>query len=621
MTTALGQIVPLLRRAAAGNGRVAVVILLLGVAVHLNALPGDFIGDDEAIVRDNPLVVSPSLRGIFTTNYWWGKGFVDNLYRPLTILTYAVNRLVFGPGALSFHAVNILLHGAVSALLFLFVASLGRGRAIAFCAAALFAVHPIHGEAVNVIVGRADLLAAFFCLAALAVDARPGKARNWAVPLCLGGALLSKESGVALVALVPLADAFRGGSIAGSLRRRGKFFLLLALLAALWLPVVQLVLFPGRWGHHSTPYDNPLIALGPGERFLPALKMQILYLREILVPYRLGLVYGTHDLQSMNAWFPPQGVSVALFWAVLAGAAIAAWRRGSAFGLALPFYAAAAVPTANLLVPIAVVMAERLAYLPSAAVCIALATAVAGLAARGRALRGAASCLALVAPAALLCYGASLAWTTLARNPDFADPVRLSRAIVAAKPGSGRGWYSLGLELNKRGETAEALRSLEAGVAADPEYPELWYALAVLEIGAGRAEQGYSHAQRYLALSPDSLKINTIVARALVDLGRPGEAMAWLDKVEPLIPEDPVLLWTRGMALEALGRGEEAEARYTKVLELTDDPGFVSRHAAALLRAGEPERAERALRLALRRWNLPEHRRLLGAVLAAQAMP
>jgi len=600
-----------------GDGAIAAAVLMLAVAVYLNALPGSFIGDDEAIVRDNPLVASFSLKRIFLTNYWWGMGFADNLYRPLTMLSYALNRRLFGPEAFSFHAVNILLHGMVSALLFVFVTSLGLGRTVGVLAATLFAVHPIHAEAVNVIVGRADLLMALFVLAALVIDGRLLSARNWAVPLCLGCALLSKESGVAAVALVPFADAFRTGSVAESARRRWPFFLLLALIAAGWLIVVQYALLPGRWGPHTTAYNNPLIAMRPVARTLSAFGVQISYLRDILFPRRLGLVYGKPDLHVVETLLSPSGALVTLFWGTAAVAGAAAWRARSGIGFAAAFYAIAAAPASNIFILIAVLMAERIAYLPSAAVCVGIGSAAAWLGRRLCALP-AGRLLRFVAPAFVLCYGTWLCAKTVARNPDFADPVRLSRAIVAAKPRSGQGWYVLGLELNKRGNTEEAMKSLTAGVAVDPDYPELWYALALHEIGAGRAEEGLSHAQRYLTLVPDSLKVNTIVAQALIDLKRPDEAMMWLGKVEPLLAADPVFLWTKGTAMEALGRVAEAEVSYAKVFEITGDPGFPARHAKALMLSGQSDRAERILRLAIRRWHLPALHRLLGIALAAQ---
>ena len=61
-------------------------------------LPAFFILDDIAIVQENPIVSSNDLRAIFTTDYW-GHGRDSGLYRPLTILSFALNRVLLGPGA------------------------------------------------------------------------------------------------------------------------------------------------------------------------------------------------------------------------------------------------------------------------------------------------------------------------------------------------------------------------------------------------------------------------------------------------------------------------------------------------------------------------------------------
>ena len=66
-----------------------------------------------------------------------------------------------------YHAVNAALHGVVSGLCVQLFAVLRPGAPVAAAAAGLlFAVHPVHVEAVTGVVGRADELGALFCLLA-----------------------------------------------------------------------------------------------------------------------------------------------------------------------------------------------------------------------------------------------------------------------------------------------------------------------------------------------------------------------------------------------------------------------------------------------------------------------
>ena len=91
----------------------------------------------------------------------------DRLYRPITIISFAMNHALGGNAPAGYRAVNILLHGLASVLLLWLGLRLGLREAEAGAVALLFAVHPIHTEAVNAVVGRADLLVAVGVFAGL----------------------------------------------------------------------------------------------------------------------------------------------------------------------------------------------------------------------------------------------------------------------------------------------------------------------------------------------------------------------------------------------------------------------------------------------------------------------
>src|SRR5262249_50279691 len=135
-----------------------------------------------------------------------------DLYRPFTVLTFALNERIAPANAAAYHAVNIVLHAMVTLLVFWLMRRLVDSLQIAIVAAALFALHPIHTEAVTSLVGRAELLATLFGLTAVLTAERSDAARNTVSRRCLQAtslaafslALFSKESALALVVLVPL---------------------------------------------------------------------------------------------------------------------------------------------------------------------------------------------------------------------------------------------------------------------------------------------------------------------------------------------------------------------------------------------------------------------------------
>src|ERR1700683_5064458 len=165
--------------------------LLLAVVtlVYANTLWNQFTWDDELYITTNPQVTQFSWRALLAPNR------VTNVFRPFTFATFAFNWALGGAHPFAFHLVNLLLHAAVTLLLYFLLCALleevAHGKTIALVAATLFAVHPIHTEAVTSIVGRPELLAAGFLLAAWILHLRD---RPISALLCFSLALLSKES-------------------------------------------------------------------------------------------------------------------------------------------------------------------------------------------------------------------------------------------------------------------------------------------------------------------------------------------------------------------------------------------------------------------------------------------
>ncbi|CAI9741906.1 and TPR repeat-containing 3 [Octopus vulgaris] len=126
-------------------------------------------------------------------------------YRPLCVLTFRLNYALTALNPMSYHLVNIVLHAVVSVLL-MRVCCLFLHHFTALLAAVLFALHPIHTEAVTGVVGRAESLSACFFLAALLVYAKaskhPSRTNWWFLLLTLlfvVAAMLSKEQGITVV--------------------------------------------------------------------------------------------------------------------------------------------------------------------------------------------------------------------------------------------------------------------------------------------------------------------------------------------------------------------------------------------------------------------------------------
>lgn len=132
------------------------IIILLSVASCISSLFGDFVFDDtEVILNNKDILPSTPISNIFENDYW-GTNLRSNLshksYRPLTVLSFRWNYVFFGGlESWHFHLVNIILHIAISTLLWsVFTKILGEHRSVTgFLGTILFSIHPIHTEAVS----------------------------------------------------------------------------------------------------------------------------------------------------------------------------------------------------------------------------------------------------------------------------------------------------------------------------------------------------------------------------------------------------------------------------------------------------------------------------------------
>ncbi|XP_016007516.2 protein O-mannosyl-transferase TMTC1 isoform X2 [Rousettus aegyptiacus] len=162
------------RRRGCGLAPAGAAALLAGASClcYGRSLQGEFVHDDVWAIVNNPDVRpgAPLGWGIFTNDFW-GKGMAENTshksYRPLCVLTFKLNIFLTGMNPFYFHAVNVILHCLVTlVLMYTCDKTVFKNRGLAFVTALLFAVHPIHTEAVAGIVGRADVLACLLFLLA-----------------------------------------------------------------------------------------------------------------------------------------------------------------------------------------------------------------------------------------------------------------------------------------------------------------------------------------------------------------------------------------------------------------------------------------------------------------------
>ena len=97
------------------------LIILASFLVYSNIFHNEFIFDDTEIIVVNDLIKDTgNIPEIFSTDYWNGKA-EDIFYRPLIVLSYALNYAVWNLNPFGYHLVNVLFHIFNSVLVFFLI--------------------------------------------------------------------------------------------------------------------------------------------------------------------------------------------------------------------------------------------------------------------------------------------------------------------------------------------------------------------------------------------------------------------------------------------------------------------------------------------------------------------
>ena len=544
------------------------LLALLVLAAFATSFPGAYLYDDFPIIQDNPQVIEPHLPTILVADYW-GVGVNSRLHRPLTILSYVLNRSLFGPGAFSFHLVNVLLHVGVTLLLYATLLALGLGASVSWPAAALFAVHPIHTETVNIITGRAELLAALFMFLGLLLAFSRGRLHHLWVGVSHVAALLSKENGAVFPLLLFLGDAFGERDWRELLRRRWRLYAQSVGVTLAWLALRHWALpSAGLMANTVRPLDNPLVDLAPPWRLITAFKVQLLYLGKLLLPARLHVVYVDRMMGLVANLSDPWWVAVLLLITALMGSAVLGWRRRQAWSLGLAWYAAAFLVTGNFLVITEYLMAERFAYIPSAGFCLA-AAALIGMALRKIADQG------LQRRAATMVFGTVLlllVGRTLVRNTDFRDHVGLWEAETRNAPANIRAWLFLSGAYQQRERWEDAERALRSAARLDPRLMETWMSFGELYQRQGRDNEARAAYRRALDSGMSTFEALEGYTVSSLRLGFPQDALTVLNWLGDLYRDRGGYWHLVGMAREAAGDRDGAVAAYRAAIGFRDCP-------------------------------------------------
>lgn len=538
------------------------IVPLLAVLVYIPSFTGQFTLDDKLIVENNDLIKAfDKIPAIWTSHYWAGK--IDasdtSLYRPLTLTSYALQYIIHKDNPVPYHIFNILLHALVCFALMKLVNLLFRDYQLTILSGVFFAIHPIHTEAVCGIVGRAELLAALFIVTSSISyhhwrDHGNGK---WLGALLIStvAAITSKEHGFMLAPILGLQEAvyyFNTKKYQGDAKRIGVA-LGSVIAISVWLWVVRSSITGS-----SVPHEQWL-GVDPSDRMATSLRTMADYLELHIWPIHLSADYWTDEVPILSFGHMPVILSSVLIFCLLV-LALLQRRKMIPFSWGVFFFFLTLLPVSNFLFAVGFLKAERILYIPSIGIIVAMAALLARLykTSWGK-------WAAYVLAGAFLLFFLSRTWL---RTEDWKNNYTLALATLKISPNSPRFNNMMGLELRHLNRNDEALLYFQKAVQSNPNHVPALVNLGMEYKNFNRLEEAAATLEKALKTDPSiyATYVNLMsVYRSLKDYDK---NVATAEKALARYPESASVLWNAANAYQLKGdmaRSNELRAKAREI--------------------------------------------------------
>lgn len=538
------------------------------ILVYANSLSGAFVFDDTKQIAGNPSLHSwGNILRAFTNDVWsFQRGTLTRdvpppYYRPLFTIYLTVNYQLFGLWEPGWHLMNLLVHTTATVFVYYLLRRLSGDNLIALLTALLFGLHPAHVESVSWISGIPDPLAALFYVPSLIwyVRYREEGGAKWlaASVLAYGFAALCKETPLALPLVFVVWEFARSEekkNLSARVREIAWQLVPYAVIASGYLALRFSVLGRLSWKH-------PFMAQVPDSAiWMTVPYVFVNYLRHLIAPFRLSLIYGTSFVTS--AADPRFLVPLTL----LIGVAILLWtyrkKLDRNLWIALTLTIAPLLPVLNLKVfHYEYIIQDRYLYLPSIGFCSLVALLLARLGRRSQRLLLATACIIIFA------FGAS----TILQNRVWHDAVALWQRAIYYSPQSWSTHYNLGLAYLNFKQNDLARSELEEAKHLKSNEASIYNNLALAQAGVGDFNSASANLKQALTLDPSLLEAHNNLGTLLYEQGSYNDARREFSLVLDHDPESVSAHFNLGRTLAALRDDSGAIREFESVLVLKPD--------------------------------------------------
>lgn len=466
-------------------------ILLFTIVLFSNSLTNQvLVGWDDGEYISNEGVQQFRVTEFFSTYYL-------GMYQPLGVLSFSVNYLISGDKPAPYHLTNLLIHLLNIVLVFLFIQRLSGKYGISALVTLLFAIHPMHVEAVSWIATRSNGLYTAFFLASLIFYLKFLEKREKKFYLyCLGAFLLSlfsKSMAVTLPMVLLLLDYYRENTITRKkIIEKIPFFALSLVFGFIAIDASS------TFGHISNLATSYSII----DRFFLLTYGVVFYIYKAFVPVNLSAVYAYPE-KTEGGFLPAEYYISAL---ILLGIILFVIffrknRKDNIFG-SLFF-----ILTISVALPLVwsrmLMLSDRYTYIPYIGIFLAMAYGL------NRFMNSANAIMQKIRLPAAFIGIALLAWysaTTFQRNKIWENALTLTTDIIEKNRSDldvSIGYFFRGNIRDRMNDVDGALKDFSKAIELNPAYTLAYNNRGIILGLKGEMENALADFNKAIELEPD----------------------------------------------------------------------------------------------------------------------
>ena len=597
----------------AKNSGAFFLITLVTFLLYFNTLQHEYSVDDAIVITENMFTQQgvKGIKDILTHDTFLGFFKVEkNLvaggrYRPLSLVTFAIEKEYFGDSPHTSHFINVLMYAICGIFIYLMLKQLFQNaddrikkwQLLPLLTTLLFIAHPIHTEAVANIKGRDEIMSMLFCsigswLLLNYMDSGKSMLKVVLSFICFLLGMLSKENAVTYFLVIPLMYwLFRQSDLKGFI----KLMVPLASATVIFLILRQSFTHTSINKEVNEIMNNPFFGMSSSEKFATIIFTFGKYLWLLLLPLKLTSDYYPFEItvKSFNSiWV----ILTLLITVVAIVISVLQFKKQPIITFSILFFGLTFSVVSNLVFPVGTFMNERFLFMPSLGFCLIVAYGIIRFSeflmkkenqTNNNPFHLAQFSLAIFS-IIMLCYSGR----TIARNPAWKDNFTLFMTDIHNSPNSAKMNNAAGGELiaqsdkdtnpaEKKKKTEQAKIYLKKALALYPKYSNAYLLLGNAYL---KGDKDYPSAFHYYKQGMVMYPGYTLAYNNMkILMGNWKDYKAQRDSINAYLkisPNDPVPYYFFGSLMENLNKPDSALMAYKKALILV--PTF----AEALLQTG-----------------------------------